>query len=412
MAVKIKYSYLEWLICLCYLGLLFPTKVSNVFLILLLVYSLICTNFNQMKAAWKDSLPLKLICIYFFLHLIGILYTTNIKAGTFILEKKMALILIPAIVFPHLFFVSNEERDSLLKKIGVLTMLASLIILGVAYFKYYILNDSTALYFENFAPIHYVYYALYFAFGSLLFLNSFFDSLYQKKWGLILWLLAVIYSLGILFIVSSKMGIISFLLGAVLLLYFRVSKKVFLISCILLIASVIAFSFIHETTRERFIELGLNFELLKVEQFEYKEGEQFTGFNLRLLFWKYSISHLWEQGAYLVGVGTGDAQDFIDESYKIHNLTVYDYTGWDPHNQWVFTTIQLGILGLMSFLAIYVSGFIVAFRTSYFGLLIFLLITFCFSLTESILESNKGIVFFALFFVVLFSQQKQEASKN
>ncbi|HEY5824904.1 MAG TPA: hypothetical protein VIT44_11085, partial [Cyclobacteriaceae bacterium] len=333
MLFKSKSIYLEWLICLCYVGLLFPTKISNITLTLLLVYSLLNFNFNQLKETWKRGFFLKIILAYYLIHVIGLLYSEDLKSGFFILEKKISLLLLPLLLLPVLILFSSLNVKSLLLKLGITTMAGGCVVLLVATFKSIVFHDSQAFFFENFSPIHYVYYSLYFAIGSLIFLDTTFDFFQKRSYGLILWFLLAAYSMGLLIVISSKMGIVSFSIGASILIYFRTpNKKYFFSALLILVVSLSLFISIHDTTRQRFLDLGKNFEILKENQIVYNEKEEFTGFNLRVLFWKFSLSHLLEEKKYLTGVGTGDAQHFIDEAYALHNLSVYDYKGWDPHN--------------------------------------------------------------------------------
>ena len=413
MLFRTKSIYLEWLICLCYVGLLFPTKISNITLILLCVFSLFCFNLKQFKETWGTGLFLRIIFVYFIIHVIGLLYTEDLKAGLFILEKKIGLLLLPLLLLPALGGLYPVNLKTLLIKLGIITLLSSLVVLLIALFRSIALKDTQAFFFENFSPIHYVYYAIYFAIGSLIFLDATFYYFQKKKYGLLIWFILAAYSTGMLIIISSKMGIIAFVMGAAFLIYFRTpNKKYFFSASVILITSLSLFISIHDTTRQRFLDLGKNFEILKEDQIIYNAGEEFTGFNLRVLFWKFSLSHLWEENEYLIGVGTGDAQHFIDEAYTLHNLSVYDYKGWDPHNQWVFMTIQFGVIGVLVLVLFYLNGFWIAFCKRDIRLVCFLLVTLCFSMTESILESNKGIVFFALFSVILFSPYSVHPKKT
>lgn len=401
---RLRDQYLDWLICFAYLGLLLPIKWGNIILTFPAIYALVCFDFGKVTTLWKENLFIKIIAAYYLILLIGLLYTTDLKSGFFILEKKFSLFIIPVLLMPHLMSFSEKSLGLLLKKMGIITMSGSVMVLLVASFKSIILKDTQAFFFEEFTPIHYVYYAIYFSFGSLIFLNYTFDYLRNSKNRYIIWATLFAYALGILILVSSKMGIISFVLGAGVLLYRRMAnKKVFVVSLLILIGSLVTLIFIHQTTRQRFVDLSRNFEILNEKRLAYDVNEKFTGLNLRLLFWKFSVSHMLDEKAYIAGTGTGDAQHFLDESYTLHNLTAYSYAGWDPHNQWVFTFIQLGLVGVSLLIWLYANALRVAIRKKDFGLFCFLLITFCFSMTESILESNKGIVFFSIFYSIFLS---------
>jgi len=411
-AFKLTKLQLSWLISICYMGLLLPIKYSNITLILLLAASLLSLNLSLLKVAWKTSQFLKITCFYFLVHIAGLLYTEDMGNGLFVLEKKVSLILLPLLVFPHLITFDKVDVRMLLNKIGILTMLGSLLVLMVSIFGYFVLHNPKAFYFENFTPIHYVYYAIYFSFGSLVFLDFVFDYLKRYRWGFVLWIVLLCYTVGMLILISSKMGIITFTLGASVLMYLKSSsKRYFFVGIILFILSLSGFIAIHDTTRNRFLDITKNFDILKRNQLTYDVNEKFTGVNLRLLFWKYSLSHLWQKKSYIVGVGTGDTQHFLDQAYVAHNLSVYDYKGWDPHNQWVFTVIQLGIAGVLSFALYFLYGLVLSVRGKDFRFFFFLLVCFCFSMTESILESNKGIVFFALLSVILFSGPGSSGNK-
>lgn len=131
------------------------------------------------------------------------------------------------------------------------------------------------------------------------------------------------------------------------------------------------------------------------------EDVAFTGLNMRLLFWKLQIVHGVKDNIIWTGVGTGDAQDYIDAIYNLPIYQLYGYISWDSHNQWIYTMIQLGIVGVIVLAVLYIIFFKAALMRKDLCFLIFLTITFSFSLTESILELNKGIIYFSLFFALL-----------
>jgi O-antigen ligase len=86
------------------------------------------------------------------------------------------------------------------------------------------------------------------------------------------------------------------------------------------------------------------------------------------------------------------------EKYKLSNSIL---NGFDAHNQYLAYMIKSGILGLLSFLLLLSFCFYRAIRTKKFYFISFLLIISITALTENVLESNKGILFFS-FFSALF----------
>lgn len=395
-------SILTWLVCFAYIGLFLPIAVSNITIIALLVFCLIKTTPREILRTIKENRFLQIIAALYFLQVIGLLYTDNLKTGFFILEKKISLLLIPVFVLP-LFQKFDVYNNFIFRRIGYITLISSFYLLGVATFRTFVLHDSQAFYFENFtsALVHYVYYSMYFACGSLLLIDALFDTLIDKKYAVLIITPLFVYSLAFLILVASKTGIGVFCLASIFFLYKRIpNKKLFALSLLLLLTAVSVLFYFNPTTRNRFIGLEQNLSFLKLDDFRGHEV-YITDLNMRLLFWKISLVHSWRDHLVLTGVGTGDCQDYLDSLYALPQYQLYGYIGWDSHNQWVFTFIQLGVIGVLVMALLYGKYFIEAFKRHDVRFLSFLIITIGFSFSESILESNKGIVFFALLFTIL-----------
>jgi O-antigen ligase len=406
-SLKNKTTILPWLIGIAYSSLFFPLQVSNIFLILLVVYCAFTTAPRDLLVPLRLNVFSKLILFFFALHLVGLLYTSNLDNGLFVIEKKIWLLAIPLFVVPAI--AGHRESGSIFRWIGILSMVSGGVLLMIATYRHYILDYPQAFdyitgnQFEGFTPIHYVYYSMYFATGSIFLLDDIFDKVVHKKYGILLIFILITYSLGIIFLVASKMAIFVYGFVVIVFLYFKIHKKRFFALCIVMLTVLAgAFFYLNEATRSRFEGLGA--DLVILEQDVLPEKVEFTGLNLRLLFWKINIQHAWQDGVLLTGVGTGDAQDYIDSIYSLPQYKLYGYLGWDSHNQWVYSLLQLGVLGVLSLAGLYFISFNVAIRNRDLKLLAFLIITLFFSMTESILELNKGIVFFALIFALLTSR--------
>ena len=392
-------SVLRWLVCLAYAGLFFSIKVSNVTIGLLLLFCLIKTPPLDYLKTLKNSFSSKIVIAIFLLCVIGLLYTTNIPAGLFTLERKATLLLIPFFLLPILQKY-NLPDSILFKRIGYITMASILILLVTASFKKFILGNDQAFYFEYFTYPHYVYYSIYFVFGSLVLIDSFFEEWMQSKKGVLFIIGLFSFSLCMLILIASKAGMITFCVSVVVLLYKRVRRKrivaIAIVSFFLLGSIFLA---LNKTTQERF--MGLGQDLTTVFEETLPDKLVLTNVNLRLLFWKIAVTHSWEDGLVIAGVGTGDVQDYLNTLYSLPKYQLYSFVNWDSHNQWVFTYIQLGLIGISIMAILYVVSLRAALRMNDIKFLIFLIVTLGYSMSESILESNKGIIFFALLFTVL-----------
>jgi O-antigen ligase len=381
------------LFAFAYVGLLFPIPISNITIITLVLFCLVNTKPKEILRLVLSNRGVQFILLFYTMHIVGVAYSSDVDNAFFNLEKKSSLVLIP------LFTVSflSQRKERLISQstliYGLVCMGSSIFFLLIATYKKFVQLDPLAFYFENFATIHYVFYSLHFSVGSLFLIDHLLSQNRSRYYNIVYPGLVTIYSILILFIVSSKSGIICFSIGLLFILYRYLKSKTALYVCIaIFICCLITLFTFNDTTRNRFLDLGKNLEILSRESFE--ETNPFSGFTLRVLFWKFSVHEMIERKQYLMGTGTGDAQHFLDKIYEAHKLTNYGFTGYDSHNQWVFTFIQLGCFGLLGLGLLYVKLFD-SIRDRPISLY-FLLGTGLFSLTESILESNKGIVFFAL----------------
>ena len=401
-------SILTWLICLAYTGLFFPLIVSNLTLFVLLAFALVKTKPRELLATIKENAFSKIILALYFVQVLGLLYTSNFKVGLFLLEKKASLLLIPLFVLP-LLQKSNADIQLLFRRIGLITLSSSVMLVLLATFNKYILHDSQAFFYERFTSIHYVYYAIYFACGSLFFIDAWYDSLIKKKYGVLILILLFTYSLGVMIFVASKTGIMAFALASVVLLYKKIpNKKLFSLTVASLVVVASGLFYFNPTARSRFTGLDKHLSFLTLD--DWRDTEIIvTDLNMRLVFWKISIVNLWRDHLIFTGVGTGDAQDYINNLYALPQYQLYGFINWDSHNQWIFALIQLGLVGIGVLLLLFGKYFLMALAQNDFKLLCFLIVTLAFSLSESILESNKGIVFFAILFTCLAAAYRKNS---
>lgn len=102
-----------------------------------------------------------------------------------------------------------------------------------------------------------------------------------------------------------------------------------------------------------------------------------------------------------IGYGTGEEVRRLKERYYAHHLMISYTLGLNAHNQFLSFWLKTGIFGML----IYSSALLLAFREAWrrrdIYLMAFVLIISCISLSENILDVNKGIFFFSMFFVLL-----------
>ncbi|MFN8688521.1 MAG: hypothetical protein ACK5XL_00825 [Cyclobacteriaceae bacterium] len=206
------------LICLSFTGFFFSIMVGNLLLLVLLLFCATRLRPVDLLDSLRGNSLLQLFCASYLLLLIVLLYTKNISVGFFALEKKVALLFAPLLLIPTLKKV-KYQTEALFTYVGLITIVSSFVMLLTAACRFYLLDVSNAFYYQEITPIHYVYYAIYFAVGSLFLINSLINQTKHSatiKWGLVA--LTGLYATFILVLIESKTGIIALLGGLSILL--------------------------------------------------------------------------------------------------------------------------------------------------------------------------------------------------
>jgi O-antigen ligase len=112
----------------------------------------------------------------------------------------------------------------------------------------------------------------------------------------------------------------------------------------------------------------------------------------------------WEQALQLsyasplIGYGTGSEKRLLKERYFEKKLYRSYLLQLNAHNQYISFLLKTGIIGLSVFLTVLVMGFIAAWRRRDAVFSCFMLLVAIVSISENILDVNKGIFFYSFFF--------------
>lgn len=125
-------------------------------------------------------------------------------------------------------------------------------------------------------------------------------------------------------------------------------------------------------------------------------GRSWGGKALRLAIWQCSWDVI--RQSWLIGVGDGDVQASLQEAYERRQFYFASrYNRYNTHNQFIQEAVAHGITGLVLLLACICVPLVYAIREKRMLYALFLA-AFAFScLTESILEINKGLVWYSFF---------------
>jgi O-antigen ligase len=152
--------------------------------------------------------------------------------------------------------------------------------------------------------------------------------------------------------------------------------------------------------------------LEEAKVFSNSEIDSISDLELRVIFSKIALYHLIDDNKLIFGYGVSDYQDYLDYYYMYYGLAPFHYEGYSPHNQYVFTLVNSGLIGLSILLTYLVYSFYYAFRKKHYLYLSFLTL-FCFSmLFETYLLRTKGIVFFFFFNSIFLIYNQQNENRN
>ena len=117
-----------------------------------------------------------------------------------------------------------------------------------------------------------------------------------------------------------------------------------------------------------------------------------------MIMWRVTADKIKEKP---FGVGTGNIDDNLTQILNENGYEELAVKEYNPHNQYLQTTLEIGIQGLAILLMLFISGLIFALRTKNWILLL-LISAFMFNaFFESMFQRESGIVFFSFWLCIL-----------
>ncbi|ADV48884.1 hypothetical protein Celal_1573 [Cellulophaga algicola DSM 14237] len=388
----IKYINLtqKYVLILSLIGLLLPENISSFILILFVFFSLI-------KIIIENKINYKLNKIYyiylgfFAIFILSCFFSNETQIAFRSLQKNIVWLVLP-ILFSLSVSLNEREKFYILLKFALISQAYAIFIFLSACYKFYNGGEINVFFYDDLTTIinfHPVYFSLY-----LLFSLSTIIVGYQKnvfKCSIYLILLLFIFDSFLLILLSSKNILLIFFILSIFFVFKHYNNRNwFVITFILLI-----FMFKSSITGQRFQDsIFSKWELLSKNTYSY--DDEFTGVTLRLITWKLVISSMNHED-YILGIGSGDSQNFIDNTYKKYKMDGAGYLGYNMHNQFLEYFLRFGIVGISLYSVILFVSFKKAIEDRNFLYLIFLFSFSSLSLTESNLQVHRGLVYFVLF---------------
>lgn len=354
-----------------------------------------------------DSPRLKIvlgISILFWIALIGMVYTQNFEEGLFRLQQKSLLLLLPTIFITISIDWKNEFKWIVSFFIlGVLTacfvclMNASVHLILYNGYERFFSHDLTS--FIDLYP----YIMSMLCLASILILAEvglgrlniyWFNNSRVVLIGLILFFSIFIFLLSVKQVIIAWLGFT--IVYSIRTINNKITAIVIAIIGFLIVSTSISFI---PTLKAKLDEIVSGKEnTIPLDQ-DASLGRGWNGIAMRKAVWLCSIDAI-NQSPW-IGVGTGDGQDALQIVYENRQFYFASrFNRFNTHNQYLQVIVNYGFLGVFLWI---VSLFYLLKVNRSNWLVIALIFIFVFAmLTESMLETNKGVVLMA-FLLSIFS---------
>lgn len=325
------------------------------------------------------------IFIFYFLHLIALLYTSNLQEGLFSLEIKLSMFIFPILFYTARF--TEKQYRFFLKSFIVGTILCCLFCLSRAIILYFFKSENH-FYYEGLSWFqHPSYLAMYITVCCVI-------MLLKNAFNKALTYLSIAFLTCFVLLLSSKTGIVIHFTSLVFCMtsvFFKGRNYLKILGTALLGIIVLGIClFFIPKVNERFKGAYRSLQEKKVD----KNSTESTV--IRKLIWNEAIQIIKEHP--VLGVSPGDANDALYYSYKKNDLAGAYEKKLNAHSQYFQTTIGLGLAGLLSLLALFVVPLIENKSRMVFFFIGIIALNF---LTESMLQTMAGCIFLGYFYAII-----------
>ncbi|HMG92735.1 MAG TPA: O-antigen ligase family protein [Chryseolinea sp.] len=398
----------------------FSTGVCHAAIVLYLLNWAFEGNWREKFSVIRSNVLIILIIVLFIMELFGTLYTD--AAGVSGLEKKVFFVLLPVALATSEVKLTMRNIYQILYCFVASCLIGTFICLANASYQITLLTEGTPLAILSYLDasdyknlnygasdgwlsfsyvslasgigIHPTYFSLYLAFAITFLLYRLDDG---RVWlRIVSWILIGYFSFFIV-LLSSRIIIVGILaIFVIAIIQALRSKKTWTKALCLVIIVSLSGSLLYLNPVSRYRNLQ---EIPLASLHIQSNSNYINSTEIRASLWWMGLKAS-ERVNLIWGTGTDDVHDAMKQVSNDYHVT-NSLESYDPHNQFLFTLIGSGIIGLTLLIALMAfSLFHALVNHDYlYATFIFLFILLC--TTETALQLQKGIVFFAIFFSLL-----------
>jgi len=328
---------------------------------------------------------------FYLLYAISMLFTYKSDNSLSALQVKLSLF-----VFP-LLLVSEGEIDIKKQKMFIYSFIVGcvvtgLICIGYATWNLFANNIFEFQYMKYSILLHPSYYSMYIDVAMVFVFYLFTTDTTLSKLEKSFLVFSILFLLFTLVLLQSKMGMfISAGVFALLLVRYALMRSYKTVAWLLGAMLIVYFSSFHFLIGGRSRVVGAA-DIIKTNQISAGSTESTQ---VRYYVWKAALEVIKEHP--IVGVGTGNSSEVLVKQYLQDGYTGAAKENLNAHNQYLQTTVVMGVVGLLTLLACLLFPFIKTIKEKRFVYGMFLAIIAVNFLVEAMLETQSGTIFYGLF---------------
>ena len=378
-------------------------NLNSNFLVLLAFAWLLEGRFKKKMALLKKDKLFLAYLLYFIIQIAGVTMSDNLMVGWKEFESKVGFLVVP-LVLCSAGLPDRYMRKKIMMVFSLAVLVAGLFCIGVSGFNYVKTQDESIFFYHQLvSPLdhHAVYFAV-FTFICLVFLMTEIKDLRWFKTHRFIYIAWLVFYLVLLFLLSSKMVLfitVLFLLYRLIVSARSIRARMWRTSIggLAMLLIVAAIFVTDNPVKKRFADLKGDIELLSLVK--YNDAMYFNGWQFRLLLWRFTFEIIRDKNAWLTGVGPTNDQAALREKYLAMGLYSglksrgdQGYLEFNCHNQFLQSTLQSGIPGLLIFVAWCVIFVVRVVRKEQEVLSWMCIIILAFFFTESVFERQYGMI--------------------
>jgi O-antigen ligase len=355
---------------------------------------------SDLKRQFYTNYILYFPILLFLLYLFGLSFSDNLDGVMDVLLRKIHFILIPLG-----FIVVNKQINHKYLQAILAIFLAGCLVSSFVCYAFAIFNVITyRSWIFHTTHQDYYYFFSYLLTGSIN-ISPIYLSMYCNFALLVVFhtpliksriykVMIILYLIIFILMIGAATGIFCMCVIASLWTFIVGRNKIFIVIWVACAAIVLlAATFNPSLIKQKKVD---------VFKFNYpnEDGQLQPHTADKILIWSAAIEAIKQNP--ISGYGTGDGQTALEKTYSERGMAWEIRNSLNPHQEFLSTTLDLGVFGLGCIVAMLFVPLIQAIRTKDIFAVGFLVIVTLFFFSESVLQRQKGIVFFSYFYSLIF----------